>query len=85
MFSNPLMVNISNILAFGISKNFIALSLFGMLLMTVEHFIILKYASVISFINKRNFFLKWFLIYIEIGMIFIFGEVGQSEFIYFQF
>ena len=85
MFSNPLIVNIKNLWVTVGRIGFFAISGLGMLLIIIEHYLITNNNSIITFLNKRNFFFKWLLIYIEIGIIFVFGLVGQSEFIYFQF
>ena len=84
--SNLLFVNISNLYTNElINVELLALLILGVFLVMLEHFIIIKHNNVITYMNNKNFFFKWFIIYVEIGMIFFFGVVGESDFIYNQF
>ncbi len=67
-----------------ITINELAYSLFFIFLMELIHFLQRK-SSLIQVINQKSTAIRWLTYCIFIWLIFIFGEFGNQQFIYFQF
>lgn len=86
------LANPINYRSFNDAVNMIGLTPIDILIMTIGVFLIFisnyleyKGESLFQFMDKQNYFIKLGFVYTEILAIFIFGLVGKSAFIYFQF
>ena len=87
IFANMLQpVNIMALLAeAGIGMGKLALLMVCILALFVVDFMIYKKISVTKWLGERFFLIRWALLYAALLMILLYGMVGNSSFIYFQF
>jgi len=87
IFANMLQpVNIMALLAeAGIGMGKLALLMVCILALFVVDFMIYKKISVTKWLGERFFLIRWALLYVALLMILLYGMVGNSSFIYFQF
>ena len=71
--------------SFGLGVADVLIMSLGVVLLYISDKLIYNNSTIFKFMDKQNFVLKLLAIYAEIIVIFLYGMVGDSSFIYFQF
>ena len=69
----------------GIGIGSILILSVSLVLLWIVDYLEYKEKSVIDFLDKTPLLLRWGVIYFIIAMVFLFGKMGESSFIYFKF
>ncbi len=69
----------------GLDVRDVELMIGGILLLGAEHYCIEKDGSLFAAVDRQNKWFKYVLIYAEVLLIYVYGMVGSSSFIYFNF
>ena len=87
MFSNPWNYTAFDtaMMTFGISTSDVFIMSIGVVLLYITDKLIFDKTTIFEVMDKQNFVIKILAIYAEIITILLYGMVGSSAFIYFQF
>lgn len=87
MLSNPLNYTpfVVAMEQFGLTTADIGIMIIGVVLLYISDKFVYEGTTIFEAVNKQNFLFRILLIYVEVITILLYGMVGSSAFIYFQF